>query len=77
MRVKKILMRVKKILMHPRKNTADNLTFNVESANGDPEAVDKLVEVQKNAQGNPPAERPRVGALKTSDAGALKTPVSK
>ena len=53
------------------------VTVEEELANGDPEAVDKLVEVQKDAQGNPPAERPRVGALKASDAGALKTPVSK
>ena len=53
------------------------LTFNEELANGDLEVVDKLVEVQKDARGNPTAERPRVGALKTPDAGAQKTPVSK
>ena len=41
------------------------MTFNEELANGDLEVVDKLVEVQKDARGNPPAERPRVGALKT------------
>ena len=41
------------------------VTFNVELANGDLEVVDKLVEVQKDVRGNPPAERPRVGALKT------------
>ena len=41
------------------------LTFNEELANEDLEVVDKLVEVQKDARGNPPAERPRVGALKT------------
>ena len=56
---------MKKILMYFRKNTADNLTFNVELANGDLEVVDKLVEVQKEVRRNPPAERPRVGALKT------------
>ena len=50
--------------MYFRKNTADNLTFNVELANGDFEVVDKLVEIQRSS-GNPPAERPRVGALKT------------
>ena len=50
MRVKKILMRVKTILMYFRKNTADNLTFNVELvelAIGDLEVVVKVVEVQK------------------------------
>ena len=53
MRVKKILMRVKKILMYFRKNTADNLTFNVELVelvNGDLEVVVKVVEVQKDVQ---------------------------
>ena len=59
------MMRVKKILMYFRKNTADNLSLNVELANGDLEVVDKLVEVQKEVRRNPPAERPRVGALKT------------
>ena len=44
------------------RNAADNLTFNVKLFNGDLGAVvDKLVEVQKES-GNPPAERPRVGA---------------
>ena len=44
-------MRVKKILMYFRKNTADNLTFNVELANGDFDAaVDKLGEVQKDVR---------------------------
>lgn len=47
---------MKKILMYFRKNTADNLTFNVELANGDLEVVDKLVEVQKDVRGN---RRPR------------------
>ena len=42
-----------------------HVTFNVELVNGDLEVVDKLVEVQKEVQENPPAERPRVGALKT------------
>ena len=61
MRVREILMRVKKILAYFRKNTADNLTFNVEFVNADLEAVvDKLVEVQEVR--NLPAERPRVGA---------------
>ena len=41
------------------------LTFNVELANEDLEIVDKLVEVQKDVRENPPAERPRVGAMKT------------
>ena len=54
MRVKKkILMRVKTILMYFRKNTADNLTFNVELVelvNGDLEVVVKVVEVQKDVQ---------------------------
>ena len=53
MRVKKILKRVKKILMYFRKNTADNLTFNVELVelvNGDLEVVVKVVEVQKDVQ---------------------------
>jgi hypothetical protein len=52
-RVKKILMRVKTILMYFRKNTADNLTFNVELVelvNGDLEVVVKVVEVQKDVQ---------------------------
>ena len=40
-------MRVKKTLMHFRKNTADNVAFNLELANGDLEVIDKLVEVQK------------------------------
>mgnify|MGYP007004978736 CR=1 FL=1 len=46
-------MRVKTILMYFRKNTADNLTFNVELVelvNGDLEVVVKVVEVQKNVQ---------------------------
>ena len=53
MRVKKILKRVKTILMYFRKNTADNLTFNVELVelvNGDLEVVVKVVEVQKDVQ---------------------------
>ena len=53
MRVKKILMRVKTILMYFRKNTADNLTFNVELVelvNGDLVVVVKVVEVQKDVQ---------------------------
>ena len=51
MRVKKILMRVKKILMYLRKNTADNLTFNVELANGDLDVtVDKLGELRKGVR---------------------------
>ena len=41
------------------------MTFNEELANGDLEVVDKLVEVQKDVRGNPLAERPQVGALKT------------
>ena len=44
-------MRVKKILMYFRKNTADNLTFNVELADGNLDvAVDKLGEVQKDVR---------------------------
>ena len=31
------------------------LTFNEELANGDLEVLEKLVEVQKDARGNPPA----------------------
>ena len=53
MRVKKILKRVKTILMYFRKNTADNLTFNVELVelvNGDLVVVVKVVEVQKDVQ---------------------------
>ena len=45
--------------------STNKVTFNEELANGDLEVVDKLVEVQKDVRGNPPAERPRVGALKT------------
>ena len=85
MRAKKILMRVKKILMYLRKNTADNLSFNVELANGDLDvAVDKLGEVQKDVRDvvvvvvvvDPrPRERSGSRRSKTSEAGALKTPV--
>ena len=88
MRVKKILMRVKTILMYFRKNTADNLTFNVELVelvNGDLEVVVKVVEVQKEVQdvvvcsSRRSAGRCRGSARrsKTPEAGALKTPVSK
>ena len=43
MKVKISLMRTKKIFTHFRKNTANNLTFNVELVNGDLDAVvDKL-----------------------------------
>ena len=52
MRGKKILMRVPKILMYLGKNTADNLTFNVEPGNGDLYGfVDKLGELQKQLSG--------------------------
>ena len=66
------------------KNTANNLTFNVELADGDLDvAVDKLGEVQADVREvvvvvavDPPA-----GAAgrrsKTPETGALKTPVSK
>ena len=50
------MMRMKKILMYFRKNTADNLSLNVELAKGDLVVVDKLVEVQKDVLGN---RRPR------------------
>ena len=56
---KKNLTWVKKILMHFRKNTADNLTFNVELVNGDLEIIDKLVEVQKEVR--EPAGREAAG----------------
>ena len=83
MRVTKNLVRFKKILMYFRKYTADNLTFNVELANGDTDAgVDKLGEVHEVpyvvviVAVDPPA-----GATgrrsKTPEEGALKTPVSK
>ena len=36
--------------MYFRKNAANNLTFNVELANGDLEVVEKLLEVQKDVQ---------------------------
>ena len=67
MRVKKILKRVKTILMYFRKNTADNLTFNVELVelvNGDLEVVVKVIEVQKDVQDVVVvvAVDPRVGA---------------
>ena len=53
-------MRVQKILMYFRKNTADNLTLNVELVNGDLEAVvGKLVEVQKEVR--EPAGREAAG----------------
>ena len=62
------LMGVRKILTQFRKNTADNLTFNVDLVNGDLDAVvDKLGEVQKEVRQvarvvvDPPAGRPRVG----------------
>ena len=79
MRVKKILMRVKTILMYFRKNTADNLTFNVELVelvNGDLEVVVKVVEVQKDVQdvvvvvvAVDPRVGPRVGSA-FEDAGS-------
>ena len=47
------MLKLKKILIYFRKNTADNLTFNVELANGDLEVVNKFVEVQKNVQKRP------------------------
>ena len=78
MRVKKILMRVKTILMYFRKNTADNLSFNVELVelvNGDLEVVVKVVEVQKDVQdvvvvvAVDPRVGPRVGSA-FEDAGS-------
>ena len=77
MRVKKILMRVKTILMYFRKNTADNLTFNVELVelvNGDLVVVVKVVEVQKDVQdvvvvAVDPRVGPRVGSA-FGDAGS-------
>jgi len=77
-RVKKILMRVKTILMYFRKNTADNLTFNVELVelvNGDLVVVVKVVEVQKDVQdvvvvvAVDPRVGPRVGSA-FEDAGS-------
>ena len=72
-------MRVKKILMYFRKNTADNLTFNVELVelvNGDLEVVVKVVEVQKDVQdvvvvvvAVDPRVGPRVGSA-FEDAGS-------
>ena len=68
-RLKKIVVRMKKILIYLRNNKANNLMFKKEIAGiryADLDAdVDKFREVQKDALGNPPAERPRVGALKT------------
>ena len=49
----------------PGRLNGPSMTFNVKLANGDLEIVDKLVEVQKDVRGNPPAEKPRVGELKT------------
>ena len=76
--MKKILMRVKTILMYFRKNTADNLTFNVELVelvNGDLVVVVKVVEVQKEVQdvvvvvAVDPRVGPRVGSA-FEDAGS-------
>ena len=53
------------VLLERRSGDVPSLTFNIELANGDLEVVDKLVEVQKDVRGNPPAESLRVGALKT------------
>ena len=83
-------MRMKSILKYFRKNTADNLTFNVTLVNGDLEVVNKLVQVVRNSgtrrprgrgsargdAGNPPADAAG-RRTKTPEAGALKTPVSK
>ena len=78
MRVKKNLKRVKTILMYFRKNTADNLTFNVELVelvNGDLEVVVKVVEIQKDVQdvvvvvAVDPRVGPRVGSA-FEDAGS-------
>ena len=76
---------MKKILVYFRKNTADNLTFNVELVNGDLDAVvDKLGEVQQNVRDVvvvvlvvDPRERSGSRRSNTPEAGALKTPVSK
>ena len=71
-------MRVKKILMYFRKNTADNLTFNVELVelvNGDLEVVVKVLGVQKRCSGCSSSSRrsrrsvPRVGSA-FEDAGS-------
>ena len=79
------LMSVKKLLIYIWKNTADNLTFNVELVDGDLGAVvAKLDEVQKDVRDEvvivaveDPRERSGSLRLKTLEAGALKTPISK
>ena len=63
--MKKHLMRLNKILMCFRKDTTDNLMFDVELANKDLEIDNKLLEFQKDVQGNLLANRPRVGPRKT------------